>query len=401
MFKKFSFFLFLSLVTTLSAIDIVIKPGWNLIGTKSQINNFSDILKKVNIIYAYDKGNWKVASLKFPDLQFTKLDILKEGEGFWVLVKKETSSSYIPKDLTNAQAIRFLNKATFGATQESIESLKSMGVEAWINKQFLIPSVENIYLRKTIDLAKQSEPLANPHTVEEYLEDNDKVFNKEKASFKSPRYRLTSWFDTVLLEEDQLRHKVTYALSQIIVESDFEPIFTRRGEALARYFDILYHNAFGQYENLLNDISHSASMSLYLTYNGNKKAHLNDANVTIYPDENYAREIMQLFSIGLNEINLYGTSKKDSNGNLIPSYSQEDVNNLARVFTGWDNKRSGAGDDNRWDKFGVVGFTRGDFTHPMEFTEEYHDFGEKHVLGQTIPANLSGEEDIKKQLVLL
>jgi len=308
---------------------------------------------------------------------------------------------YIPKDINNTIAIKFLNKATFGATKESIEAIKNEGVEAWVNKQLSITPTENIYLRKTIELAKQAEPSANPYSVDEYIADNDKVFNKEKASFQSPRYRLSAWFDTALLANDQLRHKVTYALSQIIVESDFEPIFTRRGEALARYFDILYHNAFGQYEKLLNDISFSSGMGLFLTYNGNKKAYLNDANVTVYPDENYAREIMQLFSIGLNELNLDGTPKKDTNGNLIPTYTQEDVNNLAKVFTGWDNKRSGAKNVNRGDGFGRVGFTRGDFTHPMEFTAKYHDFGQKQVLGQNIPANLTGEEDIKKAVSII
>jgi len=142
-------------------------------------------------------------------------------------------------------------------------------------------------------------------------------------------------------------------------------------------------------------------MGLFLTYNGNRKLYQNSANISIYPDENYAREIMQLFSIGLNEINLDGTPKKDANGNLIPTYTQEDVNELARVFTGWDAQRSGAGDINRGDRFGVVGFTRGDFTHPLEFTQEYHDFGEKRVLGQTIPAELSGEDDIKRAIDII
>ena len=307
----------------------------------------------------------------------------------------------VPKVLEDNVAIRFLNKATFGANDKSIKDIKSKDVCSWLDKQFAIAPTENIYLRKTIELAKQAEPSSNPYSINEYLTDNDKVFNKEKASFQSPRYRLSAWFDTVLLADDQLRHKVTYALSQIIVESDFEPIFTRRGEALARYFDILYHNAFGQYEDLLNEISFSSSMGLFLTYNGNRKAYLNDANVTIYPDENYAREIMQLFSIGLHKLNLDGTPKKDSKGNLIPTYTQEDVNNLAKVFTGWDNKRSGNGDANKGDRFGVVGFRRGDFTHPMEFTAEYHDFSKKSVLGKTIPANLSGEEDIKKAISII
>ena len=270
---------------------------------------------------------------------------------------------YIPKVIDDKIAIRFLNKATFGADKQSIEELKKSGIVSWIDKQLNLPLVKDEYLRKTIQIAKEAEPTINPNSVEEYIADNDKVFNKERASFHSPRFMQSAWFDIALTSQDQLRQKVTYALSQIIVESDFEPIFTRRGEALSRYFDILSQNAFGNYKQLLTDISFSSSMGLFLTYNGNRKLYQNSANISIYPDENYAREIMQLFSIGLNEINLDGTPKKDANGNLIPTYTQEDVNELARVFTGWDAQRSGAGDINRGDRFGVVGFTRGDFTH--------------------------------------
>jgi len=308
---------------------------------------------------------------------------------------------YIPKELNQSVAIRFLNKATFGATQESIQELQSLGVEGWIDKQLSLPLVADNYLRKTIEIAKEAEPTKNPYSIEEYLADNDKVFNKNVASFHSPRFMQSAWFDTALRAPDQLRHKLTYALSQIIVESDFEPIFTRRGEALSYYFDILARNAFGDYKSLLTDISFSASMGLFLTYNGNQKAYVNEANVTVYPDENYAREIMQLFSIGLNELNLDGSPKKDADGNLIPTYTQTDVNELARVFTGWDTQRSGAGDDNLWDGFGKVGFTRGDFTQPLEFTASYHDTGAKTLLGGSIPAGLSGEEDIKKSIDII
>jgi uncharacterized protein (DUF1800 family) len=298
-------------------------------------------------------------------------------------------------------AIRFLNKATFGATRDDVKELRKLGVAGWVDKQLSMPLVDNQYLTKMIKFAKQAMPKQTPHTVEEYLTDNDIVFNKEYASFHSPRMMMSSWYDMALRSEDQLRQKMAYVLSQIIVESDFEPIFTRRGEALARYFDILAKNAFGTYKQLLTDISFSSGMALFLTFNGNKKIHDNGAGVPVYPDENYAREIMQLFSIGLNELDIDGTPKKDSNGNLIPTYTQEDVNELSRVFTGWDLKRSGAGDDNIWDSFGAVGFTRGDFTHPVEFHPKYHDFGEKKVLGETIPADLSGEDDIKKAIDII
>ena len=295
--------------------------------------------------------------------------------------------------IDDATAIRFLNKATFGATTKSIEELKSKGVEKWIDEQLAMPLNDNQYLIKTIEIAKKMNPDENSHTVEEYLADNDIMFNQNVGSFHSPRYRMTSWFDVALRSPDQLRAKVTYALSQIIVESDFEPIFIRRAEALATYFDILQRHAFGKYEDLLNEISLNSGMGVFLTFNGSKKAYQNSANSTVYPDENYAREIMQLFSLGLEKLNIDGTPILDANGNPTPTYTQEDVNQLARVFTGWDLKR------NR--RFGLVGFKRGDYTHPLEFTASYHDDGEKKVLGQTIPSGLGGEEDIQKVISII
>ena len=311
-------------------------------------------------------------------------------------ITKVDKYSYIPKGdkLTDAMAIRFLNKATFGSTPKDIKDLREKGVEAWVDEQLNMPlKSENQYLIKTIEIAKEAEPDKNHNTIEEYLEDNEIVFNKSYASFHSPRFMQSAWFDIAITSQDQLRQKLAYVLSQIIVESDFEPIFTRRGEALSRYFDILAKNAFGTYKQLLTDISFNSGMSLFLTFNGSKALHNNSAGVAVYPDENYAREIMQLFSIGLNELNLDGTPRKDAKGNLIPTYTQEDVNELARVFTGWDLKRN--------PKYGIVGFTRGDFTHPVEFTEKYHDFGEKKLLGQTISAGLSGEADIKKAIDII
>jgi len=299
----------------------------------------------------------------------------------------------IKKLIDDAIAIRFLDKATFGATKENIKALKHDGIEVWIDKQLAMPIQEDIYLKKTIELAKLCEPENNSYSIEAYLNDNDKIFNQNVGSFFSPRYRMSAWFEVALDAPDQLRQKMTYALSQIIVESDFEPIFTRRAEALARYFDILHHHALGNYKQLITDISFSSGMGMFLTYNGNKKAYQNEANITIYPDENYARELMQLFSMGLNELNLDGTAKKDEQGNLIPTYSQEDVNELSKVFTGWDLKR------NR--RYGLIGFRRGDLTHPMEFTQKYHDFTAKSLLNQSISSGLDGEADVKRAIDII
>ena len=306
--------------------------------------------------------------------------------------KASSQYSYIPRHLTQRMAIRFLTKATFGASSEDVRHLQKIGVQAWLKEQFAKPYEEQGYLKHMIALAKAAEPQKYNASIQEYLANNDKVFGQD-FSFFSIRYFISSWFGIALKASDQLRHKVAYALSQIIVQSNSESLFNLRAEALAHYFDILAKNAFGSYQTLLETISFSPGMGVYLTYNGNRKKYLNEAGIPVYPDENYAREIMQLFSIGLKKLRLDGTTIVDSKGRAIPTYTQEDVNELARVFTGWDLQH------NR--KFGEVGNRQGDFTHPMEATPKYHDFGQKTLLGQTIPANLSPQEDIKRAIAIL
>ena len=323
-----------------------------------------------------------------------------EGTKTFSIVLRDASSNEsevltvnIEKYISDATAIRFLNKATFGANKKSLKVFKEEGVSIWLDEQLALPNrPTHRHLRRTIDLAKKFEPSNHTATVEEYLADNDTVFNKNVASFQMRRYQMSAWFETAMSDQDQLRNKMAYALSQIIVESMADPIFTRRAETLADYFDILTKHAFGNYKDLLLEISHSSSMSLYLTFNGNRKTY-QDGTTTIYPDENYAREIMQLFTIGLHQLNLDGTAKKDAQGNTIPTYTQEDITEIARVFTGWDIQRN--------NRYGRITFTGGDLTHPVELTEEYHDAEAKHILGVSIPAGLSASEEMEKFIDIL
>jgi len=300
--------------------------------------------------------------------------------------------AYIPRDVNHTVALRFLNKATFGASKNDIKNLQRKGIITWLDEELAKPKTNDIYLINMINIAKTYEPERFTYSVDDYLTDNEHVFYNQEI-FTLFKYFRDSWFSTTLEANDQLRHKVTYALSQIIVESTFDPLLKIKAESFAHYFDVLYRNAFGSYKTLLEEISINPGMGVYLTHYGNKKKYKNKNGVWVYPDENYAREIMQLFSIGLNKLNMDGTPKKDANGNLIPTYTQQDVNELARVFTGWDLKKS--------KRFGVIGNKDGDFTHPMIAVDTYHDFGEKHLLGQTIPSGLSPKEDIKKAIEII
>ncbi len=294
--------------------------------------------------------------------------------------------------ITDKMAIRFLTKATFGPTAESMKHLQKIGIEKWLDEQLSMPKSGDgfLYTRKMLTIATDAFPSWYDKSVDDYLADNDVM---PLGSSIAPYFMRSAWFDYALLAKDQLRHKMAYVLSQIIVESDFEPTFIHRAEALAQYMDTLYNNAFGSYKQLLLDISHNAGMSLFLSFVGNQKVHPNKAGVLVYPDENYARELMQLFSIGVNKLNMDGTSIKDANGNLIPTYTQNDVNEIARIFTGWELSHS------PW--YGCAGVFCGDFIHPTAFHAQYHDDGNKTVLGETIDLGSDGEGEITALITIL
>ena len=285
-----------------------------------------------------------------------------------------TNQNYIPKGnkLTDRVAIRFLDKATFGATTESIAKLKQDGIITWLNKQLNMPYKPKYHLRKTVEQGKIIAPDTFPKAVDYYLQDS--VEFNTKGDKRSKSWQLDACYQAELFEQDQLRQRVAYALSQIIVENLAEPYFSKHAEALSAYMDIITKNALGNYKDLLLEISKSASMAVYLTYYGSRKEY-HEGNTAIYPDENYAREIMQLFTIGLKKLNLDGTPKLDANEKEIPTYTQKDVNELARVFTGFDLKNVKHYGELRGSAY---------ITHNVKYTESYHDMGTKIVLGKTI-----------------
>ncbi len=149
------------------------------------------------------------------------------------------------------------------------------------------------------------------------------------------------------------------------------------------------HNAFGNFRDLLDAITLSPAMAQYLTYFKSDKP---DPSTGSHADENYAREIMQLFTVGLVELNPDGSQKTDASGNPIPTYGLPEIENLARVFTGWGSNPLSPhtmGDENAW-KYDV------DFLHPMTPYQAHHDTGAKTIIGGvTIPAGGTCESDLK------
>jgi uncharacterized protein (DUF1800 family) len=216
---------------------------------------------------------------------------------------------------TTAQASRLLGQSTFGPTDADIRSVQSLGYSGWVNDQLNQP-ISNQYYDTLLQANANTDPPPSQTTLD----------NAIYASY--------------ITAPDQLRKRVGFALSQIMVASvdNLNPYQVRMFGGAA-YLDMLEANAFGNYRELLEAVSRHAAMGQFLTYSSNCKA---DGKGRL-PDENYAREIMQLFSIGLQMLNSDGTAKMP----LQETYTQTDVSQLARVFTGfrWDRPNGTANTD--------------------------------------------------------
>lgn len=187
------------------------------------------------------------------------------------------------------------------------------------------------------------------------------------------------WDKIAIDGEDQLRQRMAWALSQIFVVGVNGSKHPQNHEKWLKYYDIFVRNAFGNYYDILEEVTYSPHMAYYLTYEKNTKQ-----DGDIYPDENFAREIMQLFTIGLWELNQDGTYKKDGSGNLIPTYSNENITEFAKVFTGLDRAQNYSG-TNYEAQFGQ------DYISPVRIVTWRHDYGPKtNLYGQVFEHSSGG-----------
>ncbi len=269
-------------------------------------------------------------------------------------------------------ASRFLAQATMGANYEAIQDVVSMGIDNWLDNQFAISpiSFESEYTR-----------IYNEATA---LFD----FNVPGADDYRSEYLSYTFYEKLIKQPDVLRQKVAFALSQIFVISPWNSTLVNKGYANSHYYDVLYLGAFGNFHDMFRDITLHPCMGVYLSHMQNQKA---DVVQGTLPDENYAREIMQLFSIGLYELHVDGSFKTDSNGDLIPTYDIEDIQELARVFTGLAGQ-------SRLDQVAPEfyhSFHTYDLREPMAMYYDYHDKREKVLVDNTvIPAGQTGHTDI-------
>ncbi|MBW3501644.1 DUF1800 family protein [Janthinobacterium sp. NKUCC08_JDC] len=266
---------------------------------------------------------------------------------------------------TRQEASRFLGRATFGPNMAAIDALAASDSEAWFRAQFSKPQTLH---RKYIDAMLAAQAAGG-----------------QAVGFTG---MYETFWQQGIRGEDQLRQRMAFALSEIFVISMQNESVRPRVRGVASYYDMLGQHAFGNFRNLLEGVALHPMMGLYLSHLRNQKE-----SATRTPDENFAREVMQLFTIGLYQLNGDG-SLKLSGGKPIDTYTHDDVAGLARVFTGW----SWAGPDQSDARFYASTTDPDRDWKPMQNYAAFHSSGDKRFLGQSISGASSGQADLKLAL---
>jgi uncharacterized protein (DUF1800 family) len=278
------------------------------------------------------------------------------------------------------EASRFLSQATFGPAPDATELLFKVGYDAWLDTQFNQPAVSH---RAYWEAANAAAILADPVNGRAY---QDEVFE--------------SFWKQALNGDNQLRQRVAFSLSQIFVVSMVDSTVGNLPRETAAWYDMLNERAFGTYRELLEAVTLHPIMGAYLNMRGNQKA---DAASGRVPDENYAREVMQLFSIGVVKLNLDGTPVLVA-GKPVETYTPADISGIARVFTGFSfacantsancffNGNSSTNgtpiqDPDRWFK-------------PMQAYPQFHSTQAKNFLGVTVPAQTTADPSASLKVAL-
>lgn len=277
------------------------------------------------------------------------------------------ADGYLPND--NA-ASRFLSQAALGHGYDDITSVKTMGLEDWIAAEIAKP--RGTFLADDV----------RDYRTFVRTETSDPNRNSTATMWQS------AWWQYHMKHDDLLRQRVAFALSQILVISS-NSSFNNNGFALGGYYDILLDEAFGNYRNLLQRVTYHASMGVYLTYLNNPKT---DLSLNRFPDENYARELLQLFTIGTTLLNMDGTEQLDTNNQPLPSYDNNDISELSKIFTGltWADRTN----------FGRNARRDTSYLAPMQMMNDYHEPGPKTMIDGTIIDNtpVNGDLDITQAI---
>lgn len=263
-------------------------------------------------------------------------------------------------------ASRFAAQATFGMDFDAIDALARQNKEAWLDRQFTLPISDHVSIATDIFNRREAGEFAQFENDIEYL-----IYARRLA-----------WWHRAVTADDELRQRIAFALSEIFVVSDNVDDLIVNPFALSDYYDTLLTHAFGNYRDLLRDVTLHPAMGIYLSHVNNRRS---DAVNNIFPDENYAREVMQLFSIGLFELNIDGSLRLDTDGDPIPTYSNVEIREFAKIFTGLSFGGANA----------FFGNTTPQFLAPMTMFDAEHEPGSKNLLnGLVVPAGQTGMQDI-------
>lgn len=287
------------------------------------------------------------------------------GDYHGVTVSASNSQTYSPETtlkqdgyLPNFNAAsRFLGQSTLGYNMEDITEVTQLGIEDWIDSQFVKPVAFSL-----------------KNKVKEYHNFVKTATNNAAAG---QIYRMWSyaWWQYHMASPDALRQRVALALSELFVISD-KSLFGANSYALSSYYDVLLNNAFTNYRDLMEDVTFHPAMGVYLTYLNNPKS---NPATNQFPDENYARELMQLFTIGTVKLNMDGSQVLNASGVPVPTYNNTDIAEFAKVFTGlsWADRttfnRSAANDTS--------------YTLPMIMFNTSHETGAKYLLNGFVVPN--------------
>jgi uncharacterized protein (DUF1800 family) len=293
----------------------------------------------------------------------------------WALLLTAGATGKPPTiDRTEADAIRLLEQSTWGPTEALIAHVKSVGAERFVDEQLATPSTRYTAFQPvpTARPATCIDDRTLPLTPTSYCaRDNYTLFQLQREFFKN-----------AVTGSDQLRQRVAFALSQLFVVSgtDINQVY-----AMQRYQQMLADLAFDNFKNVLSQVTLSPVMGNYLDMANNQKP---NPATGVEPNENYAREVLQLFSIGTVELKADGTPLTDSSGKTIATYSQDEIEGFAHVFTGWTYPTA-AGAAPR------AGFNPRYYDGTMEERSQYHAYTAKELLNDaTAPANLTMSADL-------
>lgn len=286
---------------------------------------------------------------------------------------------------SKVDAVRFLQQASFGPTTDEINKVVTNGYASWIAAQQALPYSRDFFY----------------HVQAKYALGD--AYRPKGANY-TPVWVAQKFWERAARAPDQLRQRVAFALHQVFTISQADVNLYAHARAYAQYIDLLHKDSFGNFRTLLEDMALSPAMGIYLSHMRNRKE---DTAIGRMPDENFGREIMQLFSIGLYDLNNDGTLKRDANGNPIETYTTGDVMAMAKVFTGWSWAYPDSMLNESTFRYSTPSVTAANDQQieflPMKAYASQHSTAEKKLFtgkpwAVTLPAGSSAQADLKGAL---